>query len=187
MIDRKAFFTAARERPFGGSMAQGQVDGLNAILDCWEKWDANDDIRWLAYMLATAMWETAHTMQPIEEYGKGKGRPYGVAVNGQVYYGRGYVQLTWATNYARMAALTGVDLVGHPELALDPKIAALIMFEGMKGGLFTGVGLPTYFNANIDAPVAARKIINGLDHAEDVAELHSEFLAALQGGGNATA
>jgi len=179
MIDRDRFFGRARVNPFGGTLTQGQVDGCNAILDAWESRKDMSDPRWLAYMLATAKWETAHTMKPIEEYGHGAGQAYGVPVNGHVYYGRGYVQLTWAVNYAKMAALTGADLVGHPELALDPKIAALIMFDGMRGGLFTGVGLPTYFNATRDDPVNARRIINGTDHAEDIAEIHAEFLAGL--------
>jgi len=181
VIDRDRFFSAVREKPFAGRMTQEQVDGINAILDAWESRDDMKDKRWLAYMLATAKWETANTMQPIEEYGHGLGRPYGNEDpdTGQAYYGRGLVQLTWKRNYQRMAALTGADLINHPELALDPKIASLIMFEGMKGGLFTGVGLPTYFNTNIDAPVAARKIINGLDRANDIAAIHAQFLEAF--------
>ena len=180
MIDRDRFFTAVRANPFGGSMRQGQVDGCNAILDAWEARDDMTDIRWLAYMLATAKWETGHTMQPVEEIGKGRGRPYGVPMaDGRVFYGRGYVQLTWATNYAKMAALTGADLVGHPELALEPKIAAIILFEGMKGGMFTGAGLPRYFNDTVDDPVSARRIVNGTDHADDIAAIHAGFLAGL--------
>lgn len=153
MIDRDRFFARTREVLFGGILHQGQVDGCNAILDAWEARPAFADRRWLAYMLATAKWETAHTMKPIEEIGKGRGRPYGVpTIDGRVFYGRGYVQLTWATNYAKMAALTGADLVGHPELALDPAIAAAVLLEGMKGGMFTGVGLPRYFNDAVDDP-----------------------------------
>jgi putative chitinase len=181
MIDRDQFFEHARVNPFGGAMKQGQVDGCNAILDAWEARPEFTDRRWLAYMLATAKHETAHTMKPIEEYGRGRGRAYGApdAATGQTYYGRGYVQLTWKTNYVKMAALTGVDLVGHPELALKPKLAALIMFEGMKGGLFTGVGLPRYFDHDTDDPVNARRIINSLDRAEEVAAIHRDFLVAL--------
>jgi putative chitinase len=180
MIDRRKFFDGVRANPFGGSMRQGQVDGCNTLIAAWEARSDMGDPRWLAYMLATAKWETAHTMQPIEEYAKGRGRPYGVPTqDGRVFYGRGYVQLTWATNYARMAALTGVDLVHHPELALEPRLAALIMFEGMKGGLFTGVGLPTFFNSQRDDPIGARRIINGMDHAEDIAAIHAGFLAGL--------
>lgn len=179
MINRDKFFSLARMNPFDGAMKQSQVDGCTFILDAWEKWSEGKDRRWLAYMLATTKHETAHTMKPIEEYGKGAGRAYGVAVNGHVYYGRGFVQLTWAVNYAKMAALTGVDLVNHPELALDPKIAALIMFEGMRGGMFTGVGLPRYFSATADDPVNARRIINGTDKAEEIADIHRAFLEAL--------
>jgi len=180
MIDRARFFARVREMPFGGMMQQGQVDGCNAILDAWQA-RALVDQRWLAYMLATAKWETSHTMKPIEEIGKGRGRPYGVpTVDGRVFYGRGYVQLTWATNYAKMAALTGADLVGHPDLALDPKIAAVILFEGMQGGMFTGVGLPRYFNGVVHDPVNARRIINGTDRAEEIAAIHHAFLAGLQ-------
>ena len=182
MIDRDRFFGHVRANPFGGAMKQGQVDGCNAILDAWEARPEFTDRRWLAYMLATAKHETAHTMKPIEEYGHGAGRDYGMPdpQTGKAYYGRGYVQLTWRANYARMAALTGVDLVNHPELALEPRLAALIMFEGMKGGLFTGVGLGRYFNATVDDPVNARRIINGADRAEEIAAIHTAFLKALR-------
>lgn len=181
MIDRDEFFDTIRRTLFGGSLRQSQVDGINAILDTWESRPDLTDLRWLAYMLATTKWETAHTMQPIEEYGKGRGHRYGEPdpSTGQTYYGRGYVQLTWRDNYAKMAAITGVDLMGHPELALDPKIAALILFDGMKDGVFTGLGLLYFFNGTADDPVGARRIINGTDHAEDIATIHRAFLEAL--------
>jgi putative chitinase len=135
MIDRDKFFGRARVHPFGGTLSQHQVDGCTAILSAWEARPDLTDLRWLAYMLATTKWETDHTMQPVEEYGKGEGLPYGVPTqDGRVFYGRGYVQLTWATNYARMAALTGAVLVHHPELALDPKIAALIRLASRGSG-----------------------------------------------------
>jgi putative chitinase len=187
VIDRDVFFGRVRVAPFGGTLTQGQVDGCNAILDAWESRDDMTDPRWLAYMLATAKWETAHTMKPIEEYGHGVGREYGSPdpETGKTYYGRGLVQLTWKANYAKMSAVTGVDLVYHPELALDPKVASIIMFEGMKGGMFTGVGLPRYFSASTDDPVSARRIINGIDHAGDIAVIHRGFLAALKGDDNA--
>ena len=182
-MNRKAFFKEVREELFNNYLLQNQVDGINAILDVWDSRTDMDDIRWLAYMLATTKWETANTMQPIEEYGRGRGHAYGIVdpSTGKAYYGRGYVQLTWKINYKNMSGLVGVDLVTNPEKALDPKIAALIMFDGMKGGLFTGVGLPKYFNDTRDDPVQARKIINGTDHAEEIAEIHKRFLGAIEG------
>lgn len=180
MINRKKFFDSIRASLFGGTLTQGQVDGIDAILDEWDrrKWS---NLRWLAYMLATAYHEVARTMQPIEEYGKGKGYSYGVPdpVTGETYYGRGLVQLTWKTNYQKMSALVGVDLVTNPSLALQLPIAVQIMFEGMRDGLFTGVGLPKYFSDTIDDPINARRIINGTDRAEMIAGYHMKFLKGL--------
>lgn len=181
-LDRAKFFAQVRDRLFGGKLTEGQVSGTEAILNEWLARSPDADPRWLAYMLATTKHETAHTMQPIEEYGKGRGYSYGVPdpTTGQTYYGRGYVQLTWLSNYRKMGNLIGVDLVNRPELALDPTIAATIMFEGMEHGLFTGVGLPRYFNETTDDPVNARRIINGTDRAELIAGYHREYLSALK-------
>lgn len=179
MIDRKFFFDAIRANAFGGTLTQGQVDGLNAILDAWEARSDMSDRRWLAYMLATAKWETNSTMQPVreaywlsEEWRQTNLRYY-------PWYGRGYVQLTWEANYLKMEQLLGVALTKNLDLALEPRIASLIMFEGMKGGMFTGVGLAHYFNSTVDDPVGARKIINGTDHDQDIARIHGAFLGAL--------
>lgn len=182
MINRDRFFPAVRAGVFGGNLTQGQVDGLNAILDGWEAKQELTDLRWLGYMLATTKHETDSTMQPIEEYGHGAGRAYGVPdpQTGKIYYGRGYVQLTWKTNYEKMRAITGADLVNHPEHALDPIIAAIIMFEGMERGLFTGVGLSHYFNAERTDWVNARRIINGTDRAEHIAAIARAFFSALE-------
>lgn len=181
-MDRKVFFDEVRASLFNGTLSQGQVDGLNAILDEWErrKWG---DLRWLAYMLATAYHEVARTMQPIEEYGHGAGHEYGKPdpVTGEVYYGRGLVQLTWKANYQKMSALVGVDLVTNPAMALQLPIAVQIMFDGMRDGLFTGVGLQRYFNPALDDPFNARRIINGTDCAEQIASYHARFLKALKG------
>lgn len=180
-MNRKAFFAAVRNNPFGGSLSQGQVDGLNFILDAWEASGLGDP-RWLAYMLATAFHETARTMQPIEEYGKGRGRKYGEPdpETGQTYYGRGYVQLTWRGNYEVMGQQVDLDLVNHPELALDPTTAARIMFKGMVLGLFTGRKLSDYLvNGKTDF-YNARRIVNGTDRAEDIAGYARAFLKALE-------
>ncbi len=75
--DRKSFFEAVRASVFDGWMSAKQVDGISAILDGWEKLQPAGDTRYLAYVLGTTKWETASTMQPIEEYGHGRGRAYG--------------------------------------------------------------------------------------------------------------
>jgi putative chitinase len=186
-IDRAYFFP--RVRPlFAGHLQQSQVDGFNVILDAWERWepqnlDLSPNIRWLGYELATDFHETATTMQPISEYGEGAGHDYGLPDpdTGLVYYGRGDIQLTWKPNYQVQGQRLGIDLVGHPDLALDPAIAANIMLEGMAHGQFTGRRLGQYFGANPahDDPIGARRIINGQDQATLIASYHRVFLGAL--------
>lgn len=193
MIDRQKFFKNIKPGLFK-TLKQSQVDGMNIILDEWEaNRDKLRDLRWLAYMFATTYHETAFTMEPIEEYGKGKGRPYGsfqkhsgIAYTRPVklYYGRGYVMLTWYENYELMGRLLRLDLLNYPELLLKPQFAVKVMFEGMLRGSssfgdFTGRCLEQYFNDTKDDPIGARKVINGTDKAEEIAGYHKLFLAAL--------
>lgn len=179
MINRKTFFNAVRTSLFKGKLKVSQVEGIEGILSKWEH-DKYTDLRWLAYMLATVYWETAQTMQPIEEYGKGRGRIYGKAdlETGQIYYGRGFVQLTWKYNYLAMSKVVGVDLVKHPEKALDLHIATTILFHGMIHGSFTGRKLEHYFNYKPDW-YNARRIINGIDKAETIATIAKKFYISL--------
>lgn len=182
-IDRTAFFASVRREPFPGHLNQDQVSGMGAILDAWEAHYADRDLRWLGYALATTFHETAQRMQPIEEFGKGHGHPYGNPdpVTHKAYYGRGLVQLTWLDNYRKMGPIVGVDLVNYPEIALQPDIASKIMFVGMTDGMFTGKKFADYFNATHDDPLHARRIINGMDRAPDIADYHENFMAALTG------
>jgi predicted chitinase len=46
--------------------------------------------------------------------------------DGARFRGRGRIQLTGRANYTRAGAALGVDLVGHPELAAEPSIAARV-------------------------------------------------------------
>lgn len=149
----------------------------------FHKIDSLDEVRLdrLAYILATVQHETAGTFQPIEEYGKGKGRNYGEEINGHRYYGRGYVQLTWLNNYKVLGEKLGLDLVNNPELALNKEIALKIMFIGMEEGLFTGRKLSQYFNDVCEDPISARKIINGKDKAKQIAELYRNFKKYIAG------
>lgn len=204
-FDRKIYFDAVRKSLFSGSLSQQQVDGQEAILGEWEvqPWEQPlTDVRWLAYMLATTLHETASKMWPVEEYGKGSGMEYGKPdpETGQTYYGRGYVQLTWRDNYRKATVELGLkgdaDLEWHAEMALEPQIAADIMFRGMAEGWFRSDGngrqtLLRYFDADTDDPYGAREIINGdrktvpdwsngVSIGNLIAGYHREFLAALE-------
>lgn len=192
MLNREKFFNSIKSSLFSKGITQSQVNGINVILNEWELKGYTDE-RWLAYMLATVYHETAKTMQPIEEYGKGKGRPYGsklkmsrvpYTIPDKLFYGRGFVQLTWYENYELMSRLLKVDILNNPELALNAKIATDIMFEGMtKGsssfGDFTGRCLEQYFNNTTEDPINARKIINGLDQSKMIADYYYKFKQSL--------
>lgn len=202
---RKVGYDWAKLRAHFGGFSQNQVDGFNAVMDAVNEYalqdGANDADRFdhrpndvlkppfVAYMLATAWHETAHTMQPIREYGRGKGRKYGsnIDVDGSRYqglphryYGRGYVQLTWLSNYVTMTGVTGADLVNNPDLALRPDIAAKIMIDGMLKGRFTAKSLYSYINYGLYFEfVNARRVINGTDKNKLIAEYAAKFLDCL--------
>lgn len=182
-IDRGIFFIQIRS--LFGRMSQSQVEGLNSLLDAVGGCLINE----AAYMLATAYHETAHTMQPIEEYGKGRGRDYGKRLKMSrkpysdtlpIYYGRGYVQLTWYENYDKAGRLLKLDLLRQPELALQADVAAKIMREGMIEGWFTGKKLGEYIGLRTAEYVSARRIINGMDKAQFIAGYAVVFELALR-------
>lgn len=201
MINRKFFFDQCRSVLFTGKLTQSQVNGLNFILDVWEKFHAKKDDRWLAYALATTFHETGFAMQPVRERG---GASYffrmydpqssqpnranlakkmgALPGDGIVFYGRGFVQLTWRLNYAKMQKNFSVDLTSSAEAAdraLESELAAKIMFKGMEDGIFTGKKLSHYFNPTTEDWKNARKIINGLDCAESIAMHAKKFYSAI--------
>ena len=179
--DPSTFFAIIRDTIFHGTISQPQVDGINAILDGWSNLSPNADPRYIAYSLATAYWETDRTMQPIAEYGLGANHPYGkpAGPNNQIYYGRGYVQLTWLANYQRARDMLKLDFVANPGLALDPLNAAHIMILGMLQGWFTGRKLSDFFIGTRSDWVDARTIINGHDHDSLIAAYALHFYHAI--------
>lgn len=196
MIDRPNFYTNIRE--YFGPLKQTQVDGINAILDEWEA-SGLTDIRWLAYMLATAWHETARTMQPIKEFGGNKYfiKRYWENVkirkelgnlspqDAVAFCGKGLVQITGRRNYTKMGKILGIPLALHPDMAMDMKVSVKIMFEGMTmgksfGGDFTGKHLGNYFNLKTEDWFNARRIINGTDKASKIAGEAKVFYEALQ-------
>lgn len=196
-MDRRVFFDAARRSIFRGRLSQTQVDGMNALLDVWQRhYRDTISVPQLAYCLATSYHETAHTMRAVRETlassdaqaiarldaawraGRLKqvSRPYWR----DGFFGRGHVQLTHRDNYARLGTAIGVDLAGNPGLALDPEVSARVLFTGMRDGLFTGKGLAKYINAARTDFRGARRIVNGMDRAGLIAGYADAFLEALQ-------
>jgi len=184
-FDPAAFFNGVRGA--FGPLSQGQVDGFTAVLAGLKGWNRT----WVAYALATAWHETAKTMQPIKELGgpayftrmydingdrPAKARELGNLApgDGARYAGRGYVQLTGKINYARYG------IADRPDDAMKPDVAAKILRDGMEAGRFTGKKLGDYLPGDY---VNARRIINGLDKADDIARNAVGFERALTMGG----
>jgi hypothetical protein len=61
------------------------------------------------------------------------------------YYGRGFNQLTGPDSYKRAGRLIGIDLVAHPDKALDPPTSARILIEGMLKGWFGSRKSASYY------------------------------------------
>jgi len=198
-MNRTVFFDRVRAKPFGGSLTQSQVEGMETILAAADQYGLKVRGQ-LAYVFATAFLETARTMLPIKEYGgaayytklydvKGqnptRAKAHGNTEpgDGPKYCGRGYVQLTWKVNYQKASAIVGADLVANPDLAMRPDIAALIMFDGMTKGWFTGKNLDGYISGTTRDFTNARRIINGTDKAATVAAYAEQFDAALIAAG----
>ena len=133
----------------------------------------------IAYVLATAEWETANTLKPVREaywmpeiWRKKRFRYY-------PYYGRGYVQLTWKFNYDRYSKILGIDLVTHPDRALEPAIACFVLVHGFKHGVFTGKAITDFIRQGKTDFVGARRCINGTDKAGKIAAIAVRRLKAM--------
>lgn len=127
-FDRAKFYAGFRK--FEGELTQQQVNGVNFILDSMEKDPFLKKVEHAAYMFATVKPETAHTYQPIHEYGGHKyfvkrygsqtkvGRRLGndTPEEGVIYAGRGDVQLTGEDNYEKAEAALRKY---YPEIVAD--------------------------------------------------------------------
>lgn len=185
-----------------GKLSQSQVDAINFIVEAMDK-DKSITYPQGAYILATTWHETATTMFPIAEYGKGKGRPYGTwqrnskgelysFKNGSkrevylqseyphLYYGRGETQNTWFDNYEKLSKVFNVDFLNNPDLLLTQEWSTPVTIYSMKSGLYTGKKLSDYINQSKKDYVNARKIINGMDKAILIAGYAETFEKALR-------
>lgn len=208
-MNREFFFSEVRVNLFSGALTQGQVNGMEAILDEWDTNHATDDDRWLAYMLATAYHETGRAMAPVEEnlnYSAARlqvvfpsrfnatqaasyaGHPERIANrayagklgngneasgDGWKYRGRGLVQITGKTNYAKFG------ISGTPDDAMNNARTVEILFDGMINGLFTNKKLSDYFNQAKEDWTNARKIILAGDLEDQIGRYGQAFYRAI--------
>ena len=185
MLDRKVFYDTLRPKI---NLTTSNVVGMNKVLDYAEgRGSPTND---LAYILATAWWETGQTMQPVREafwlsesWRKKNLRYY-------PYYGRGLVQTTWKANYATMSKVVGVDLVDKPDLLLKWEYSLPALFIGMERGLYTGKKISNYIDRLDESDAEdlreytnARRVVNGTDKASTIGKLALNFEKALKSGG----
>jgi hypothetical protein len=153
-----------------------------------------------AYILATAYWETGRSMKPVKEtvmphhndknpsdaevirrldsWARKIGRTSNIYWR-EGWFGRGYVQLTHKRNYERATRETGFNLVRNPDLALHPEVAAAVLVQGMMQGWFTGRALPEYVNAQSVDYANARRVVNAMDRARDIAAIAEQYERAI--------
>lgn len=190
-MNREHFYDSVRQS--FGPLRQQQVDGFERYLDLFETIPALLKTQ-AAYVLASVWHETDKTMTPIVEYGGKKyfdkydtgklakqlGNTPEKDGDGFLYRGRGDIQITGRANYEKLGKRLGTDFLGQPDLALHPLIAVEIAWVGMTEGLFTGRRLSDYLSAAKTDYVGARRIVNGLDRAQKIADYAKVFESALR-------
>lgn len=203
-MDRAKLFAGLRTSLFKSGLSQAQVNGIEGVLDAFATHgDGKPDT--LAYALATVYHETGRRMVPVREGFASTDAGARAAVNklaakrgansavakyakpqpphGHVYYGRGYVQLTWLDNYKASSKDAGVDLVAQPDKMLDPVTSARVLIKGLLDGRWNAkrLGLRHYLDkGNV---IEARRTVNVLDKASTIAGYHKQFLAAVSAAG----
>lgn len=187
----------------GPKISKTEFEGCNAIIGACQR--AGWGVSWTAYAMGTAYLETAMTMQPVKERGgpayytrmyditgqrPAKAKELGNLTpgDGAKYPGEGYVQLTGLGNY-RKATIElrklgmDVDLVTHPEQAMRPDVAAMVMVLGMSNGWFTtrklSDDLPAKGPGSLRQFVLSRDIINGKDKDDEIAAFAMQFQTGL--------
>lgn len=183
---------------FEGRLGRQQVGGMESILNAFAEY-GDGRAKTLAYALATAFHETGSRMVPVREgfaindsqaRAIAANREYGApAANGQVYYGRGHVQLTWEKNYRVTGEKLGIDLIDNPDLMLDPEVSARVLVEGMIDGRWNGngKGIQHYLPDNgSDDLEGARHTVNIADNWSKIAGHYRNFLGAIEASGGVT-
>jgi len=142
------------------------------------------DLGQLAYILATSEHESlaGRWMEELSSGAQYEGRQdlgNTQPGDGVRFKGRGYVQITGRNNYTNWSKKLGIDLVGNPNKASEPEIAAKIITQGMRDGSFTGVGLSRYINGSNRDFFNARRIVNGVDRAAHIAGIAERYYSVL--------
>lgn len=198
----KIFFDGVRSRLFKGGLSEPQVKTIDAIVAFWYQNYPDRFKADLAYILATAYWETFPDMFPNRERGgdkylwemydiQGK-RPNKARELGNLspgdgvrYAGKGLAHVTGRDNYRRVDRRFGTQTEKYPEQMLTLEVAVPVLVVGMVEGMFTGVELREVIQRDtetLEEFLDDRAIINGKDKALEIAKIAVKFQAAILEG-----
>ena len=190
-------------------IADNMRTAIARLFDTWER-EGDTDKRRLAFILATARRESMSTWRPVREAPQCgedetcRERVIGTllaaraarnhtavpvnyalpAPNGRRYYGRGYIQLTFQSNYERADRLlgTGTELRDDPDKVMELATAEVLLVRGMLLGWFGNhEPLSSYLGDGREDWIGARKNVNpGSPNKPITAESAKEILGCLR-------
>ena len=167
-FDKTRFWGMYREglRRLAEKVYDEEVPHVENILDRAGADPRVRDLGQLAYMLATARWET-NRFRNLYEKGDDKYLSQYQGRGGNTkpgdykrYRGTGYVHLTFRDNFRKAGEKIGQPLEETPSLAADPHWAYEIMVRGSLEGWFTGRKLGAYVGDGKTDFRNARNVIN---------------------------
>lgn len=174
---------------FDKQITPSQIQSISKITNYWILHYPKSDLKCLAYILATADYETNRTFRPIVDKSKGKAERYGTMekLNGnkyskpiQLYYRRGILPMIWYENYQNISKKSGIDVLNFPEKLMDISISIQILVDGMMKGWFTGQKLEDYLSADKSNWTKARKVVCKSENAQIIKFLGISYYKALK-------
>lgn len=174
----------SKHKPLGSSFSEKEKEAVKYLVDTFYS-EGHEDIRLLAYALSSVRIECGSNMMPVREgfaatdalaraHVKKHNRKYAKEINGHVYYGRGFVQLTWLHNYKQ----EGIE--NNPDKALEPEFAAKLLFRGLLDGRWNGQGKGLMYYLDQGDVFNARRTVNVTNRAETVSNWYFDFLEAFR-------
>lgn len=176
-------FVPTEEKGYGAALAYGKPVKVKELSDGSARVTEYDGQQWTVSIGGAVTAITAFAKRGVNPHTTAS--PDYVKDDGieNRYYGRGFVQLTWWTNYVATGVLLhrGLDLLFEPDLVEDPQLAYEIISTGMRTGkgFANGHTFTRYFHGEHTDYVHARAMVNGRSGEHEVAALAERFERVL--------